>query len=81
VALLQAAQAARRAGDPSRALSLLEAHARAFPEAVLAPERDAARALSLCELGRLSEGRRVRDQFAAQHPDSPLVGRVRDACQ
>jgi RNA polymerase sigma-70 factor (ECF subfamily) len=78
--LLRRAQGARRAGDPSRALALLDAHARAFPHAVLAPEREAARVLTLCDLGRLAEGRAAQAAFLASHPESPLAPRVRAAC-
>ncbi len=81
VVLLRRATAARRAGDAPRALALLDAHAQRFPVGVLTPERDAARVLTLCDLDRIDEGREAAVRFAADHPSSPLLGRVRAACQ
>ncbi len=80
LSLLRRAQAARRSGDPSRALTLLDAHARDFPSAVMAPERDAARVLTLCDLGRVEEARAARARFLDTYPNSPLSARVRAAC-
>jgi len=37
--------------------------------------------LTLCDLGRRSEGRRARAAFLSQHPESPLVRRVRASCE
>ncbi|MBW2464675.1 MAG: hypothetical protein JRH11_23710 [Deltaproteobacteria bacterium] len=81
VVLLRRATAARRAGDAPRALALLDAHAQRFPAAVLAPERAAARVLTLCDLGSVDEGREAAARFAVNHPSSPLLGRVRAACE
>lgn len=46
--LLQGAQEALRSGDADRALSLLDAHARRFPDGALAEERKALHARALC---------------------------------
>ena len=80
LALIQSATRALHRGAPARALGVLGEHARRFPSGVLAEERRALRVLSLCELGRTSEGVRERDRFLARHPRSPLAERVRAAC-
>jgi len=80
LSLLRAAHAARRSGDAAAALAHLDAHARAFPHGALTAEREAARVFALCDLGRAADARARADRFAAAHPDSPLLGRVADAC-
>ncbi len=80
LALIQRATRALHRRAPARALGVLGEHARRFPSGVLAEERRALRVLSLCELGRTSEGVRERDRFLARHPRSPLAERVRAAC-
>jgi len=62
--LLRRAQAARRAHRYASALAALREHQRRFPEGTLASERDVARALTLCESGRLDEGRALAAPFA-----------------
>lgn len=78
--LLRAAQGARRAGDPTRALAELDRHARLFPDGVLAAEAQAARVLTLCDLGRTDDARAQREAFLAAHAGSPLAARVQNAC-
>jgi len=68
---------ARRAGQPACALSLLDAHARYYPEGVLAEEREAERALALADLGRLPDARLAAAAFLRKHPASPLGVRLR----
>jgi hypothetical protein len=68
---------ARRAGQPACALSLLDAHARTYPEGVLAQEREAERALALADLGRIPEARLAATAFLRKHPASPLGVRLR----
>lgn len=62
--LLRRAQTARRAHRYAGALAALREHARRFPDGTLASERDVARALVLCESGRLEEGRALAVPFA-----------------
>jgi hypothetical protein len=62
--LLRRAQASRRAHRYAGALAALREHARRFPDGTLASERDVARALVLCESGRLEEGRALAVPFA-----------------
>ena len=78
--LLTAAQQAMRDGAPERALVLLDRHQAAFPDGVMAEERVAARALALCELGRVDEARVVAHGFLAKWPTSPLARRMTEVC-
>jgi hypothetical protein len=68
---------ALRAGQPACALSLLDTHARFYPEGVLADERDAERALALADLGQAAEARAAAELFLRKHPASPLGVRLR----
>jgi hypothetical protein len=68
---------ALRAGQAACALSLLDTHARFYPDGVLAEEREAERALALAELGRLAEARAAATEFLRKHPASPLGVRLR----
>jgi hypothetical protein len=75
--LVQDGVRALRAGQPACALSLFDAHARDYPDGVLAEEREAERALSLAELGRIPEARQAAAAFLRKHPASPLGVRLR----
>jgi hypothetical protein len=77
VAVLREAHAALQAGDPSRALSVLDA---AKKTGSLAQERAAVRVLALCALGR-SDARAAADRFLSGNPSSPLASRIRTACK
>jgi hypothetical protein len=78
--LIEAAEAALRAGDPARALVLLRQHEERFAQAPTAEEREALRVLSLCAAGRLSEGRGARWVFLRAHPQSAYRERIESAC-
>lgn len=78
--LVSDARTAARAGDSSRALALLEQHARRFPGGVLAEERDAERAVLLCTSGRTGEGRTRAARFFRDYPKSALGANVRARC-
>ena len=78
--LLLAAQTSLKDGDGARALSLLDEHARRFPNGALGEERDATRVLALCATGRASEARAAGQAFLAAHPRSPAAARVRTSC-
>jgi hypothetical protein len=78
--LLQGAQEALREGDVPRALGLLDAHARRFPDGVLAPERRAVHAMAACRGGSWTAGRAEAEAFVRDAPRSPLAPRVRAAC-
>lgn len=68
------------AHQPGRALELLAEQAARFPRGELGQEREAARILALCQLGRLAEAGAARARFVRAHPRSPLVPRLRAAC-
>jgi hypothetical protein len=78
--LLQSAQEALRVGDTDRALALLEAHARRFPEGMLAPERRAVHAMAVCRKSGRAAGLAEADAFLRDSPASPLAPRVRAVC-
>lgn len=78
--LVADARAALRSGDASRALMLLEEHARRFSAGVLSEERDAERVAALCAVGREEEARTRADRFSRDYPRSALGAKVRAAC-
>jgi RNA polymerase sigma-70 factor (ECF subfamily) len=78
--LVRAGLAALHAGDPARALSLFDEHARTYPQGILADERAVERVVSLCELGRVPEARAAALLFLRDHGASPLSARVRASC-
>jgi RNA polymerase sigma-70 factor (ECF subfamily) len=79
--LIAEAQRALNAGAPGRALLLIEQHRAEFPGGELASEREAARVLALCGLGRHADANATRERFAREWPDSLLFARVRAACR
>jgi len=79
-ALLLAAQSALHAGDSTKALSLLDEHAKRFPSGALVEERQASRVQALCMAGRTAEARDVARAFLASHPGSPAAIQVRASC-
>lgn len=79
--LLAQANAATRGGDAAAALAKLEAHRREFPDGQLAPEREVARAIALCELGRREAARAVVDAFVRAHAGSPLRAKAEGVCR
>jgi hypothetical protein len=80
VGLLHRAQAAWRAQDAATALALLDEHRTRYPHSQLAPERDALQALSLCDLGKRDEGRRLARSVIARAPHSPLRASLEQSC-
>ncbi len=78
--LIARAQRALASGQAGQALAALDEHARRFPSGMLAPEREAARALALCAAGRTSEGRAAAAPFVKDDADSPIAKRIRSAC-
>jgi outer membrane biosynthesis protein TonB len=79
LALVRAAHDALRAGRPDVALERMDQHRRDYPNGALAEERDALRVSAICALGR-PDGRSEAQAFLANHPESPFVARIRDAC-
>ncbi len=78
--LIKRAKAALDGGRTRGALVHLDEHTRRFPAGVFAGEREALRALALCESGRRAQGRALAERFVALHSSSPLIDRVRHAC-
>ena len=78
--LLGDAQRALANGDASRALRVIDEHARTFPHGALGEERQAARVMALCALGRTAEAQREAHAFLTRTPNSPLAMRVQAAC-
>ncbi|HSO31179.1 MAG TPA: hypothetical protein VLT33_01650, partial [Labilithrix sp.] len=79
-ALLRSAHASLSGGDPAAALSLLDDHARRFPNGALSEDRAAARVHALCAQGRASDARAAASAFVAAHPRSALAPAVRRSC-
>jgi outer membrane protein assembly factor BamD (BamD/ComL family) len=77
---LRAIQEALRAGDPGRALALLDRQASLYPDGKLSQERDAARIIALCDLHDTAAARAALARFEHDYPRSPLLDRVRTAC-
>jgi hypothetical protein len=79
-ALLQAAQRALAAQQPDQALAALGDHERRFPAGVLGEERQAAKILAYCAVGRVDEARALVRTFAHSSPRSVLIPRLTDSC-
>ena len=78
--LITSARAALKAGNPDKALALLEEHARLFPNGWLANDRIAERIVVLCTVGRRAEAAREAKSFLDGRPKSPLTRRVEASC-
>jgi len=78
---LRRAQEALQQGEPVEALRALDRHARLFPRGAMRQEREAARAVSLCELGRFKEGRAIARSLLARSPRTPLAARLARSCR
>lgn len=77
---VRAADAALRAGDVGLALSLLNQHAREFPNGLLAEEREGLRVVAGCQHGPSPLVQRAASRFLQRAPRSLMAGRVRAAC-
>jgi hypothetical protein len=77
---LREAHDALNRGNAARALELLDAQSADFAGGQLREERAAARALSLCKLGRTDQASAEAGRFLRDNPRSPLADRVRAAC-
>lgn len=78
--LVAKARAALVEAKPEQALARLDEHARRFPDGVLSEEREALRAVALCEAGRDADGDAAAHAFLREHPQAALAERVRSAC-
>jgi hypothetical protein len=80
VQLMHDVEAALEAGQPERALQLLDARRGGRMTGPMQEERAAARIVTLCKLGRVDEARSDAARFVRDWPRSPLVERVRSSC-
>jgi hypothetical protein len=79
-ALLRRANARLSSGDAQRALIVLQDWEARFPHGSLHEEHAALRAIALCALGRLIQGRGEAKAFARRYVGSAHIERVRSAC-
>jgi hypothetical protein len=83
IQIMHDVQAALSAGQPARALQLLDDAAKTYGGrygGAMGEERAAARIVTLCRLGRTDEARAEAARFIHDRPRSPLVERVRSTC-
>ena len=78
--LLRESRRALDQGDGRAALALVQTHARRFPRAQLAEEREATRVLALCASGDTAAASRAGQSFVSRYPQSPQLPRVRRSC-
>jgi len=73
---IKRARAALRAGEPIRALSLLDAYTARSGGGELGAEASLLRIEALAASGRRAEAARLARKFAVDHPNSPLIDRA-----
>ncbi|MCA9652658.1 MAG: hypothetical protein KC501_22260 [Myxococcales bacterium] len=78
--LIGKARRALQADDPQRALELLDAHARAFPQGQMREDRQVLRIEALCAADKGQQARAEARQLLRTYPGSAHAGRVREAC-
>jgi hypothetical protein len=76
IALVDAARAAVKSGDPERALALLHRYDATYPAGAFRPEVAALRIESLAADGQTDLARTRARDFIAAHPESPLSTRL-----
>jgi len=74
---LDTARAALAAGNPTAALSGLDAYARNFPHGKLSLEAEVLRIDALAKSGQAAAAQKRAQAFMKRHPDSMLASRVR----
>jgi hypothetical protein len=80
IQLMHDVETALQAGQPERALQLLDERLSGRYTGAMGEERAAARVVTLCRLGRVEEARAEAARFVHDRPRSPLVERVRSTC-
>jgi hypothetical protein len=80
VRLLNAAQAALRAGNPGRTLTLLAEHRVRFPSGKLKDARDVTRMIALAQTGRTDQACAEARRFVARDPATPFTDRLKAIC-
>lgn len=81
LAIMAAAEAALRSGDPRGALVSLDEHARVHPRGVAVEEREALRVIATCGLGDAARAGTLRADFLARYVRSAYRKRVERACR
>jgi hypothetical protein len=76
LALMDGARAAIAAGDPAKALSMLDGYSERFPRGAMAPEAAVLRVEALVAAGDRDAARRAGDAFLRSHPSSPYGPRI-----
>ncbi len=79
-AALREAQRALRTGDPASAISLTKKQDAIFRAGALGQERAAVRIFALCGVGNVLQARSEAQDFIRRWPRSPMLSRVRNAC-
>ncbi|MEM9461113.1 MAG: sigma-70 family RNA polymerase sigma factor [Myxococcota bacterium] len=77
---LQQARAALHQGDPSLALALASAYARAFPAGLYHPEFALVRVRALCAQGQVAQARGEASVLRRRFPGSVVVARAQSVC-
>lgn len=80
IAILRAIDDALRRGDGASALAGVEKHAAQFPAGAMVEEREAARVLAMCALGRRDDAVKLADRFRVRFPRSPASPRLDASC-
>jgi hypothetical protein len=78
--LLHEAQAAWRKGQPEDALEIVKQHRQRYPRTQLRDERETLEVLTLCELGRTRDARRVARTLLNRAPRSPSRAAIEESC-
>lgn len=77
---LRQVQQAIQGGQPTRALELLGELDAAYPASTLWQEREVARVLALCGVGRVAAAREIAQRVLAVSPDSLYASRIQSSC-
>jgi hypothetical protein len=80
LALIRRTQSAVRSGAHQRALTLARQHAKTYPDGAFVEDREALRALALCESGH-STASTAASKFHARWPSSMHRNRIEAACE
>jgi len=81
IGLLETARQALAAGDAERALSTIASYRRRFPHGALEQEATVLEVDALEAKGREQQASSLKEQFLAEHPDSPHTQRVQRSGQ
>jgi hypothetical protein len=73
-------QSALKEGRNAEALRLVEEQRQQFAHGELQQERDAARIVALCAVGRVADARAAARDFLTGSPRSPFAARIRASC-